>query len=135
MHHFSFLDWSPPHIFLRPITRFLPLKTHFFTPKNPLFNHYFALFNHVFHGSKRFYLYHFSGYLCFSPRILQHLALHFAPFYLAFSTKTHCILLQMAPRRVLVAVGLNKNSFCLHAQLPPFCIKTNLRKNRFFAAR
>ena len=56
-----------------------------------LFNHYFALFNHVFHGSKRFYLYHFSGYLCFSPRILQHLALHFAPFYLAFSTKTHCI--------------------------------------------
>ena len=40
----------------------------------------------------------------------------------------------MAPKRVLVAVSLNKNSFCLHAQLPPFCIKTNLRENRFFAA-
>jgi len=36
---------------------------------------------------------------------------------------------------VLVAVGLNKNSFCLYVQLTPFCIKTNLRENRFFAAR
>jgi len=40
----------------------------------------------------------------------------------------------MTQKRVLVAVSLNKNSFCLHAQLPPFCIKTNLRENRFFAA-
>ena len=36
---------------------------------------------------------------------------------------------------MLVAVGLNKNSFFLHVQLTPFCIKTNLRENRFFAAR
>ena len=28
----------------------------------------------------------------------------------------------------------HKNTFCLHAQLPPFGIKTNLRENRFFAA-
>jgi hypothetical protein len=34
---------------------------------------------------------------------------------------------------VLVAVSLNKNSFCLHVQLTPFCIKNNLRENRFFA--
>ena len=34
-----------------------------------------------------------------------------------------------------MAVALNKNSFCLHAQLPPFDTKTNLRENRFFAAR
>ncbi|MFC2490900.1 MAG: hypothetical protein ACFNVK_12635, partial [Prevotella sp.] len=54
---------------------------------------------------------------------------------LKFALKTHCILLQMAPKRVLVAVGLNKNSFCLHAQLTPSGIKTNLRENRFFAAR
>jgi len=40
----------------------------------------------------------------------------------------------MAPKRVLVAVSLNKNSFCLHAQLAPFGIKTNLRENLFFAA-
>jgi len=41
----------------------------------------------------------------------------------------------MAPKRVLMAVGLNKNSFRLHAQLPPLGAKTNLRENRFFAAR
>ncbi|WP_157462601.1 hypothetical protein [Prevotella conceptionensis] len=44
-------------------------------------------------------------------------------------------MLQIAQKRVVVAVGLNKNSFCLHVQLPSFCTKTNLRENRFFAAR
>ena len=29
----------------------------------------------------------------------------------------------------------HKNSFCLHAQTNPFCIKANLRENRLFAAR
>ena len=29
----------------------------------------------------------------------------------------------------------HKNSFCLHVQLAPFCIKTNLRENRLFATR
>jgi len=60
--------------------------------------------------------------------------LRLAAYYTAFSSKTHYILLQIAKKRVLVAVGLNKNSFCLHVQLTPFCIKTNLRENRFFAA-
>jgi len=36
---------------------------------------------------------------------------------------------------VLVAVGLNKNSFCRMHWLTPFCGKTNLRENRLFAAR
>ena len=58
-----------------------------------------------------------------------------AAYYTAFSIKTHYILLQIAKKWVLVAVGLNKNSFFLPAQLTPFCIKTNLRENRFFAAR
>jgi len=40
----------------------------------------------------------------------------------------------MSQKRVLIAVGLNKNSFCLHVQLPPLGAKTNLRENRFFAA-
>ena len=35
-------------------------------PKNPLFNHHFALFCDVFHGSKRFCLYHCGAYLFFS---------------------------------------------------------------------
>ena len=34
-----------------------------------------------------------------------------------------------------MAVTLNKNSFCRIRRLPPFCIKTNLRENRLFAAR
>ena len=34
-----------------------------------------------------------------------------------------------------MAVTLNKNSFCCIRRLPPFCIKTNLRENRFFATR
>jgi len=41
LHHFTFLDWSPPHIFLRPITRFLPLKTHFLTTISPFSAMYF----------------------------------------------------------------------------------------------
>ncbi|MFC2489915.1 MAG: hypothetical protein ACFNVK_07445, partial [Prevotella sp.] len=49
-----------------------------------------------------------------------------------FSGKTHSVLLQIARKRVLVAVGLNKNSFYLHVKVSPFCITTNLRRNRFF---
>ena len=126
-------------------------------PKIPLFNGCFALFCHISHGSKRFCLYHFSGYLCFLSCILLHFALHLAPKRTAFSTilpcvlhqnalrlaayctafsiKSHCILLQMTQKPVQIAFVFNKNSFCLHLQLPPFCIKTNLRENRFFAAR
>ena len=69
------------------------------------------------------------------PCIQHQNALRLAAYYTAFSIKTHYILLQIAKKRVLVAVGLNKNSFFLHVYLTPFCIKTNLRENRFFAAR
>jgi len=58
--------------------------------------------------------------------------LHLAPKRIAFSGKTHSVLLQIARKRVLVAVGLNKNPFCLHVKVSPFCITTNLRRNRFF---
>ena len=34
-----------------------------------------------------------------------------------------------------MTVPLNKYSFCRMHMLPPFCIKTNLRENRFFAPR
>jgi len=33
-----------------------------------------------------------------------------------------------------MATYRNKYSFCQHPQATPFCIKTNLRENRFFAA-
>ena len=77
LHHFTFLDWSPPHIFITPN---YPL----FTPKNPLFNDYFAPFSHVFHSSKGLCLYHLR-------RIFMPFAAHFAPFHLAFCTKIACV--------------------------------------------
>jgi len=41
----------------------------------------------------------------------------------------------MAPKTVQMAVSSNKYSFyCIH-RLSPFYIKTNLRENRFFAAK
>jgi len=67
--------------------------------------------------------------------ILQQNALHFAAKRTPFSGKTHYILQQIAKKRVLVAVFLNKNSFCGIPMLTLFSIKTNLRENRFFAAR
>ena len=128
-----------------------------FTPKIPLFNGCFALSSHVLRGSKRLCLYHCSVFLCLSFCILQHFALRFAPKCTAFSIKTqcvlrhfslclapkctafcrilHCILLQIAQKLVQMAVPLNKNTFWRHLQLSPFCIKTNLRENRFFVAR
>ena len=126
-------------------------------PKIPLFNEHFALFGHVFNGSNGFCLYHCCGYLCFSSYVQHHFTLHLAPFCSAFCTKTQCIQHQnavcLAPKRsvfstkmqciqrqivqnlVQMAVFLNKNSFCSIHRLPPFCVKINLRENRFFAAR
>ena len=68
-------------------------------------------------------------------RILQHFALRLAPKRTPFSGKTHSILQQIAPKQVLMAIFLNKNSFCSIPMLTLFSIKTNLRENRFFAAR
>ncbi|OFQ14498.1 hypothetical protein HMPREF2955_12500 [Prevotella sp. HMSC073D09] len=39
----------------------------------------------------------------------------------------------MAQKLVQIAVLCNVYSSCLHFQQPPFCAKTNLRENRFFA--
>ena len=94
--------------------------------------------------------------LCLLFCILQHFALRLASKHTAFSIKTHCvlrhftwylapkcsafcrilhcILLQIAQKLVQMAVLLNKNTFWWHLQLSPFCIKTNLRENRLFAA-
>ena len=127
------------------------------TPKTPLFNGHFVHFGRVFHGSDGFCLYRYSVFLCFSFHVLHHFTLHLAPFYLAFSTKTHCILhqnaLYFAPKRtafsgilhyilpktapnlVLMVVLCNKYSFCCIRGLTPFCPKINSRENRFFAAR
>ena len=128
-----------------------------FTPKIPHFEGYFAHSSRVSCGSKRLCLYHCGVFLCLLFCILQHFALRLAPKCTAFSIKTqcvlrhfslclapkrtafcrilHCILRQIAQKLVQTAVLLNKNTFWWHLQLSPFCIKTNLRENRFFAAR
>ena len=125
--------------------------------KNLLFRGCFGLFCPVFHATKRLYLYHCGVFLCFSFRVSKHFELHLAPFYLAFSIKTQgilhqnalrlapkctafctkmqCVLLQIAQKRVQRPSLLNKNSFCRIRRLILFCIKINLRENRFFAAR
>ena len=127
------------------------------TPKTPLFNGCFAPLNHVFYGSKRFYLYHCSGFLCLSSCIQQHFALRLAAKRIAFSgilacvqhqnalrlaakrtafsSIMHYIQQQIARQLVQMTAFLNINSFCRIHMLTSFCIKTNLRENRFFAAR
>jgi len=40
----------------------------------------------------------------------------------------------MTQKLVQAMAFLNKNSFRQHLQVLPFCIKINLRENRFFAA-
>ena len=135
LHHFAFLFWLPTHNFSSPITCFLSLKSHFLTTISP-FPTMFFMVRKGFVYAIVVYLYAFR--IAFSnilPCVLHHFALRLAPKRTAFSIKTHFILLQITQKRVLVAVSLNKNSFRLHAQLPPFCTKTNLRENRFFAAR
>ena len=44
-------------------------------------------------------------------------------------------MLQTAPNVVQMSALSNKYSICCIHSLTPFCIKTNLRENRFFAAR
>ena len=157
LHHFAFLFWSPTHNFPSPITLFLPLKPYFLTTISPFptmffmvhkgFVYaivvYFYAFRITFSSILHCVLHHFTLHLApkrtafctILPCILHQNAQRLAAYCIAFSTKTHFILLKMAQKRVLVAVCLNKNSFRLHVQLPPLGIKTNLRENRFFAAR
>ncbi|MFC2812753.1 MAG: hypothetical protein ACFN4S_02880, partial [Prevotella conceptionensis] len=52
-----------------------------------------------------------------------------------FSGKTHCILLQIAPKTGANGGCLNKNSFFRIHQLAPSCINTKPRENRLFATR
>ncbi|MFC2490859.1 MAG: hypothetical protein ACFNVK_12415, partial [Prevotella sp.] len=42
-----------------------------------------------------------------------------------FAAKRTAFRYKSQKKWVLVAVSLNKNSFCLHVQPPPFCTKTN----------
>ena len=67
--------------------------------------------------------------------VLHQNTLHLAPKRTAFSTKTHAILLLIASKQVQIAAFSNKYSFCRMHMPTLFCIKTNLRENRFFGVR
>ena len=74
-----------------PIAPILPLKPRFLTPVLPFSAMcFFALKGFVYAIVVDVYAFclAFSG---ISPCVLHHFALRFAPFRLAFSTKTHCI--------------------------------------------
>ena len=104
-------------------------------PKTPLLTAILTFLAMCFMARKGFVYTICSGYLCFSSRILRHFALRLAPKCLAFSTKTHSVLYQMATKKVQMAISSNKNTFCRIHMLILSSIKTNLRENRFFAAR
>ena len=82
---------------------------------------------------------HFAAFkLAFSSKtycIQRHFTLRLAPKRSPFCIKTHSILQQIAPKQVQMAVFSNKYSFCQHSHATPFCLQTNLRENRLFAAR
>ena len=70
-----------------------------------------------------------------TPCILHQNALRLAAKRIVFSSKLHYVLLKIAQNMVQMAVTYNKYSFCRIRMLTPLGIKTNLRENRFFAAR
>ena len=85
----------------------------------------------------------FCTAFCTKTPCVQHQnALHLAPKRTAFCCKMHSILLQItskqvqtASKQVQIAAFSNKYSSCRMHMPTLFCIKTNLRENRFFAAR
>jgi len=91
LHHFAFLVWLPPHNFSNPITRFLPLKSHFLTTILP-FSALFFMAHKGFVYTIAVYFYAFrlalSGIL---PCVLHQNDLRLAPKRTPFSTKTHAI--------------------------------------------
>ena len=110
LHHFTFLDWLPPHIFLRPITHFLPLKSYFLTAISPLSAMCFI--------ARKGYVYTIcDGCLCLSTRILQHFALCLAPKCTAFSTKTPCVLHQNALRLAAYCTAFSTKMHCILLQI------------------
>ena len=75
--------------------------------------------------------------MCFmvSKGFIYTIAMDVYAFRCTFRGKLQRILQQIVPKKVQMAIFLNKNSFCSIPMLTLFSIKTNLRENRFFATR
>ena len=156
-HHFTFLFWLSARKFSSPNRRFQHLKPCFLTAISPFSAQCFmARRGFIYTIAVDIYAFR-HAFSTILPCVLHQNALHLAPKRIAFSTKTHCnqhqnalhlapkytafsgilhyIQPQIAQKQVQMAAFLNKNSFCRNHMLTPFCIKTNLRENRFFATR
>ncbi|MFC2515538.1 MAG: hypothetical protein ACFNVO_01025, partial [Prevotella sp.] len=88
LYHLAFLDWLNARNFLSPITRFYPLKSHFLTTILPFSVMYLtALKGFVYTIAVDIYAFGIA-FSTILPCVLHQNTLHFAPFYLAFSSKT-----------------------------------------------
>ena len=87
LHHLAFLVWLTARNSSSPITRFQPLKSHFLTKTSSFRDTFQCLKNSLFIPLRRIFM-----------LFALHFVLRLAPFYLAFCTKTHCILHQNALR-------------------------------------
>ena len=107
LHHLAFLVWLPAHIFLLPLTPFLPLKFHFLAA-------ILAFLAMCFMVLKGFVyiiaVYFYAFCLAFSSIlhcVQHHFTLRLAANRTAFSTKTHCVQRHIAPR-----FAPKRTSFC-----------------------
>ena len=117
---------------------FVVLKGFVYTVGVDVYAFYLAFCGKSHHIQQHFTLHLAPKRTPFSTKThsIQHQnALHLAAKRTPFSGKTHCIQQQIARKWVQMASFSNKYSFCQHSHVTPFCIKTNLRENRLFAAR
>ena len=103
LHHLAFLFWLPTHYFLRPITRFQPLKCHFLMVILPFLVMYLVIRKGFIYTIVA-YIYSYCLVFCSILPCVQHQnTLHLAPKRTAFSTKTPCVqhqnALRLAPKR------------------------------------
>ena len=103
LHHLAFLFWLPTHFFLRPITRFQPLKCHFLMVILPFLVMYLVI-RKGFIYTIAAYIYAYRLAFCsILPCVLHQNTLRLAPNCLAFSTKLPCVqhqnTLHLAPKR------------------------------------
>ena len=107
LHHLAFLVWLPAHIFLLPITPFLPLKSYFLTTILPILAMCFmVLKGFVYTIAVDIYAFRLA-FSCIQHCVQHHFTLRLAANRTAFSTKTHCVQRHIAPR-----FAPKRTSFC-----------------------
>ena len=91
LHHLAFLFWLPTHYFLRPITRFQPLKCHFLMVNQPFLVMYLVIRKGFIYAIAAYIYAYRLAFCSILPCVLHQNTLHLAPKRTAFCTKTPCI--------------------------------------------